>query len=102
MSDPALPPPSAREARRAVLRRRVRRSVAFFALVPVAAALHEVPGLPQAVEVPLLFALMAAFAAWPALRARTRRGRERARERRDAYLADVRAAARALTPAERA
>ena len=103
--DAVLPSPHAREARRAVLRRRLRRSVSTFQIwlpvIVVAALLAELRAVPAAVTAIVPFVLLVGLAAAVALYRRRPRAIARAEHEREAYLAELRAAAPALTPAER-
>jgi hypothetical protein len=106
MTDAVLPPPAAREARRSLQRRRnraiARAIVIWIPLIVAGAAINEVGDVSQAVSTAVGFGLLGATVAAALLYGRSRRSRARAAAWRDAYLADLRAAARALTPAERA
>jgi hypothetical protein len=103
--DAVLASPHAREARRTVLRRRLRRSVSSFAIwipfVVVAALLTEIRGVPREVAAGAPFALLMAATGAVLLYRRSGRAVERATRDRDTYLAELSAAAPALTPAER-
>ena len=104
--DAVLPSPHAREARGSVLRRRLRRSVSTFQIwlpvIVVAALLAELRAVPRAVTTIVPFVLLVGLAAAVFLYQRRPGAVARAQRERQAYLAELRAAAPALTPAERA
>jgi hypothetical protein len=97
--------PRAREARQVLLRRRLRRMlrpmVALFPVLVVAAVLREQPDVPREVAVIAPFMMMGALLGAATLYGSSARARARAQKDRDAYLVELRAAAPALTPAER-
>jgi hypothetical protein len=97
--------PHAREARRSLLRRRLRETFWSLAIwMPIAvvgASLREFSGMPREVAVVAAFASTGILVVGLALYGRSRRGRARARRSRETYLENLHAAAPALTPAER-
>lgn len=105
MNDLGVPPPQARAARRLLLSRRLRASVSpvavWIPIIVIAAALREIRAVPREVATAVPFVLMGVLVAAIILYRRSARARARAQRDRQTYLSGLRAAAPALTPAER-